>query len=545
MSKKNFWTIVGSLLLAYLIISIVYPTSSTLSYFKDDNFILGLDLQGGSRLVYQADLTSIDSQNQESSLQGVKEVIEKRINAFGVQEPQVQLKDSGNKPQLIVELPGIKNLDQALEKIGQTPVLKFKEKKNLSEEEKAAIIEKNKQIEQKAKSVLEKALQQPDQFKDLASEYSDVESGQSGGDLGWFNPDNALPALKEPLKSMSTGEVYNELVKSQIGYHIIKKTGEKEDQLRASHIVFGINSTSSNQFVNTQLTGEHLKTSQVTFQKTTGKPQIELIFNDEGAKLFEEITARNVGKPIAIFLDGKSIIDTTGDGEITDRDLYAPQVQSKISGGKAVITGDLNLKKAKTIAQRLQSGALPVPIELISQKTIGPSLGAASLNKSIKAGLIGLAAIIVFMILFYRLPGLVAGLSLVFFGGIVVALVKLFSITLSLAGIGGIILSTGMAVDANVLIFERLKEELQRRDNLAIAIKEGFLRAWPPIRDGNLTTLLIAVIMFYCGTSFIKGFAVTLSIGVVVSLFSALVLTRGWLSFLSETKLRKIKKLWN
>src|SRR6056297_2043067 len=545
MSKKNFWTIVGSLLLAYLIISIIYPTSWTLSYFKHDNFILGLDLQGGSRLVYQADLTSIDSQNQESSLQGVKEVIEKRINAFGVQEPQVQLKDSGNKPQLIVELPGIKNLDQALEKIGQTPVLKFKEKKNLSEEEKAAIIEKNKQIEQKAKSVLEKALQQPDQFKDLASEYSDVESGQSGGDLGWFNPDNALPALKEPLKSMSTGEVYNELVKSQIGYHIIKKTGQKEDQLRASHIVFGINSTSSNRFINTELTGEHLETAQVNFQKTTGKPQIELIFNDEGATLFEEITARNIGKPIAIYLDGKSIIDTTGDGKITDRDLYAPQVQDKISGGKAVITGDLSLEKAKTIAQRLQSGALPVPIELISQKTIGPSLGAMSLDKSIKAGLIGLALIILFMILFYRLPGLVAGLSLVFFGGIVVALVKIFSITLTLAGIGGIILSIGMAVDANVLIFERLKEELRRRDNLAIAVKEGFLRAWPPIRDGNLTTLLIAIIMFYFGTSFIKGFAVTLSVGVIVSLFSALVLTRGWLTLLSETKLRKIKKLWS
>ena len=545
MSKKNFWTIVGSLLLAYLIISIIYPTSWTLSYFKDDNFVLGLDLQGGSRLVYQADLSSVSNQNQDSSLQGVREVIEKRINAFGVQEPQVQLKESGDKPQLIVELPGIKDLDKALERIGQTPVLKFKEQQDLNAEEVAAIEEKNKQIKQEAQIVLNEALQDSDGFNQLAEEHSDVESGQSGGDLGWFNPDNALPALKDPLKTMSTGEVYNKLIKSQIGYHIIKKTGQKEDQLRASHIVFGINSTSSNRFINTELTGEHLETAQVNFQKTTGKPQIELIFNDEGATLFEEITARNIGKPIAIYLDGKSIIDTTGDGKITDRDLYAPQVQDKISGGKAVITGDLNLEKAKTIAQRLQSGALPVPIELISQKTIGPSLGAMSLDKSIKAGLIGLALIILFMILFYRLPGLVAGLSLVFFGGIVVALVKIFSITLSLAGIGGIILSIGMAVDANVLIFERLKEELRRRDNLAIAVKEGFLRAWPPIRDGNLTTLLIAIIMFYFGTSFIKGFAVTLSVGVIVSLFSALVLTRGWLTLLSETKLRKIKKLWS
>ena len=545
MSKKNFWTIVGSLLLAYLIISIIYPTSWTLSYFEDDNFVLGLDLQGGSRLVYQADLSSVSNQNQDSSLQGVREVIEKRINAFGVQEPQVQLKESGDKPQLIVELPGIKDLDEALERIGQTPVLKFKEQQDLTEEEVVAIEEKNQEIKQKAQTVLNEALQNPDDFDQLAKEHSDVESGQSGGDLGWFNPDNALPALKNPLKSMSEGEVYNELIKSQVGYHIIKKTGQKEDQLRASHIVFGINSTSSDRFVNTELTGEHLGTAQVTFQKTTGKPQIELIFNDEGATLFEEITARNVGKPIAIYLDGKSIIDTTGDGKITDRDLYAPQVQDKISGGKAVITGDLSLEKAKTIAQRLQSGALPVPIELISQKTIGPSLGAMSLDKSIKAGLIGLALIILFMILFYRLPGLVAGLSLVFFGGIVVALVKIFSITLTLAGIGGIILSIGMAVDANVLIFERLKEELRRRDNLAIAVKEGFLRAWPPIRDGNLTTLLIAVIMFYFGTSFIKGFAVTLSVGVIVSLFSALVLTRGWLTLLSETKLRKIKKLWS
>lgn len=295
-------------------------------------------------------------------------------------------------------------------------------------------------------------------------------------------------------------------------------------------------------FKPTDLTGKYLTKAMVSFDQTTFKPEVQLQFNDEGAKLFEDITARNAGKSLAIYLDGASIIDTTGDGKIDVQDLYAPVVQDKITGGKAVITGNMNVQTANSIASRLNSGALPVKIGApISQETVGPTLGSDSLKKSLYAGILGLAGVIIFMILFYRFPGLLASVALIIYVGIVLSLFKLIPVTLTLAGIGGFVLSIGMAVDANILIFARMKEEIKSGKNLTEAINEGFHRAWPSIRDSNFNSLIVCAILFTFATSFIKGFALTLSLGIIVSLFSAIFITRIFLQVFVGKWTEKVK----
>ncbi len=202
------------------------------------------------------------------------------------------------------------------------------------------------------------------------------------------------------------------------------------------------------------------------------------------------------------------------------------------------------MKEAKELARNLNAGALPVPMTLISQQSVGPTLGDISLNKSLKAGIYGFLAVILFMILFYRLPGFLAVLVLGMYVAVILSLFKLIPVTLTLAGIAGFILSVGMAVDANILIFSRLREELRKGQSFGQAVEEGFNRAWSSIRDGNLTTLLVTAVLFAFGTSFIKGFAVTLSLGIAVSMFTAVVVTKSFLRVFARTKLEKIKQLW-
>ena len=257
-------------------------------------------------------------------------------------------------------------------------------------------------------------------------------------------------------------------------------------------------------------------------------PQVGLEFNSEGAKIFEDLTSRNVGKRIAIYLDGSPI--------------SAPTVNGAISGGKAQITGNFTYNEAKQLVQRLNAGALPVPIKLINQQSIGASLGQQSLEQSLFAGMIGILAVALFMIFWYRLPGLMAVLALVIYSAIVLMIFKLIPVTLTLAGIAGFILSVGMAVDANILIFERLKEELRWGKSLGGAIDEGFKRAWTSIRDSNASSLITCLVLFWLGTSIIKGFALTLAIGIAISMFSAVFVTRNFLKiFVSE---RMGKRLW-
>ena len=257
-----------------------------------------------------------------------------------------------------------------------------------------------------------------------------------------------------------------------------------------------------------------------------GEPEISLEFNDDGAKIFEEITARNVGEPVAIFLDGAPI--------------SIPVVREKITGGKAQITGKFSVDEARQLVRRFNAGALPVAINLISQQSVGSSLGRDALFKSLRAALYGTIAVMLFMIFWYRLPGLISVLALGVYGSLTLLLFKLVPVTLSSAGIAGFILSVGMAVDANILIFERMKEEIRSGKFLDSAMAEGFRRAWTSIRDSNVSSLITSVILYWFGTSIVRGFALTLGLGILVSMFSAITASRYFLFSLPHKTQNKL-----
>ena len=437
--KKVYLTILGIFILAFLAGNFDYPQFLKLPYFPEKSFKLGLDLQGGSRLIYEADLSNIKKEDYDSSMQGLRDVIERRVNLFGVSEPLVQTQETSGHHRLVVELAGVIEPAEAIKMIGQTPFLEFKEEKANYQE----IIEKN-----------QKAFQ---------------ESGEEA-------------VMEDPFEA-------------------------------------------------TALTGKYLEKAELGFDDTTYQPLVLLQFNSEGAEIFKELTQKNIGKPLAIYIDGIPI--------------SMPTVQEAIAGGKAQITGKFSLEEAKTLARNLNAGALPVPINLISQENVGPTLGAISLQQSLKAGILGLLAVVVFMTIFYRLPGFLASLALVIYAVLNLAFFKVIPVTLTLAGIGGFILSIGMAVDGNILIFSRMKEELKGGRTFAAALEEGFRRAWPAIWDGNFTLLIVALILFGLGTSFVKGFALTLIIGTLLSMFSAIIITKNFLRVFVGTGLEKVKFLWH
>lgn len=458
--QQKYYIFIGIIILAILAGTFAYPNyvnkgitflnhklAWTVPQFPNVAYKLGLDLEGGVSLIYQADLSTVTG-DKTTAMNGLRDVIERRINIFGVSEPTVEVQGTDR---LLVELPGVTNVQQAITMIGQTPYLEFDQARTTDDTNKILAM---------IKQVQDAQAKNQDPTK--------ITNWQLAEENPYFEP--------------------------------------------------------------TQLTGKYLSKATVIFDPTTGKPEIQLTFNAQGSQIFADVTGANVGKPLAIYLDGESIIDTNGDGKIDENDLYAPIIQSKITGGTALITGDMSDATAESIASRLNSGALPVKISApISQETVGPTLGSASLTQSLIAAIYGLLAVVLFMVVFYRLPGFLASLSLVIYVAIVLSLFKLIPVTLTLAGIGGFILSIGMAVDANILIFARMKEEIKSGKGLATAIDEGFKRAWPSIRDSNFNSLIVCAILFTFSTSFIKGFAFTLALGILVSLFSALVITRIFL----------------
>ena len=379
---------------------------------------LGLDLQGGTQLTLAADLSQVPIDQQGSAMQGVLNVIERRVNAYGVAEPEIQQLGTDR---IIVQLPGLKDTEEAKKLIGQTAKLEFKE-------------------------------QDP--------------SGQ------W------IPA-----------------------------TGQLNGQTIA-------------------LTGAYLipGRQQVTFTSRAGLPDVAFNFNSDGATIFGQITQRLLNKPLGIFLDGQQI--------------SAPTVQAVLTDN-GVITG-LSLDQARLLALQLNAGALPVPVSIQSESTVDATLGADSVHKSIVAGELALLVVIAFMLLYYRLPGLAASGALLVYALVTLSVFKLIPVTLTLAGIAGFILSVGMAVDANILIFERMKEELRSGKTIAAAIRAGEDRAWPSIRDSNTSTLITCGVLYFFGQQFgatiIMGFALVLAIGVAISLFSAIFVTRAFLEvLLSQT----------
>ncbi|HCM36438.1 MAG TPA: protein translocase subunit SecD [Candidatus Wildermuthbacteria bacterium] len=403
-------------------------------------FRLGLDLQGGVHLVYEADLSRVDSADYDSATEGLRDIIERRVNIFGAKESVVQIEGGGDDRRLIVEIAGAVDAGEAIEMIGRAPFLEFRELKRDYEE----IVQRNQQV---------------------------LESGEDPPAGGFENI-----------------------------------------------------------YVSTQLNGSFLQRAEVGFEQVTQSPNILLTFNDEGARLFQEITGRNVGKPLAIFLDNEL--------------LEEPVVRGEISGGKAQITGQFTLEEARQFVRDLNAGAVPVSISLLSQQTVGPTLGKVSLAQSLKAGIIGFFLVVAFMIAFYRVPGALAILTLSLYGVFLLFLLKIFGLTFTLAGIAGIILSIGMAVDANILIFSRFREEMDEGKSFSVSMEEGFRRAWPSIRDGNVTTLLAAFILFWFGTSFVQGFALTLAVGIFVSMFSAIFVTKNFMRLFINTRLEKIAWLW-
>ena len=535
--EKIRWQFAGVLGLALISGLLAYPKVFSYLRFPNAETIeqklkvnLGLDLQGGIHLEYAADTSQVPAGKKAEALAAALSVVERRVNAFGVGESIIQLSRSGSEDRIIVELPGVKDVEEAKKMIKETPFLEFRESNEAALTTQIAQV--NDASKKQAEDILVRAKAGED-FATLAKTYSKDGSKDKGGDLdfakkGMFVPEFEAAIFKDGFQ---VGTVYPEIVESQFGWHIIKKTDERGEgdakEVRASHILFPKQSMDTvpdtYKYKPTGLSGKNLKNATVDYQgQGFGMPQVGLQFDAEGAKLFADITKRNIGKQVAIFLDGEVV--------------SSPTVQNEIPDGRAVITGNFTLTEVKDLVRRLNEGALPVPITLVGQQSIDASLGESALQQSLFAGFIGLLAVSIFMVLYYRFLGFGAVFALLIYSAMLLAIFRLsgftpFPITLTLSGIAGFILSIGIAVDANVLIFERTREELSYGKTVEKSLEEGFHRAWPSIRDGHVSTLITTVVLMALGTGFVKGFAVILAIGVLLSLFTAVVLVHTWLRF--------------
>ncbi len=495
---------------------------------------LGLDLQGGLHLEYELDLSGIDQEQRDDAIKGVQAVIERRVNALGVAESIVQVVYRGEQRFLIIELPGIEDIQKAKDIIKETPFLEFKEER--TEEEIIEIVDSrneafapmNAENKAKAQVILDEILKGRS-FEDALNESKPKDAQEDFGKLSLAKKGTYLPELEKVLfdDSFKVGEVYKTLVETNFGWNIIKKVEIEGDgdnmQVSAQYIPFTkiqLPSNIDDRYKSTELTGRYLEGALVSFGSVgVSSPGVSLQFDKEGSKIFADLTKKNLDKTIAIYIDNEIIT--------------SPVVRTEITDGQAEISGDYSLDEAKKLAGRLNEGALPVPINLVSQQSVGASIGIEALKKSVKAGAIGLFLIIVYMIVYYRILGLIAGGAIALYAATIVTLFKMssvmnggLSITLTLAGFAGLILSIGMAVDANILIFERIREELKRGRGIRLAVEEGFNRAWIAIRDGNISTIITALILTTMGTGFVKGFAVILIIGVLLSMFTAIVLVK-------------------
>jgi len=445
MNRSNTnWLITIIVLLAFSIwidtskdISLVNPfdVNGDPLFSRNVETKLGLDLRGGLQTLLEADLPE-GSTIAAGDLETTRQILEKRANALGVSE--IQMQTAGDR-RIVAEFPGVKNPEEVISSLQQTGLLEF----------------------------VDTGDAQPTEGSLIQTDY--------GTDL------TATPETTPPADG------------AQTVYHTV-------------------------------MTGKDLVTISISQASISGKYNINFTLSPEGTKIFGDHTAANVGKILAISLD--------------KRVISAPSINGAITSGSGQITGNFTVDSANALAAQLKYGSLPVPIKVVESRTVGATLGEESVRKSLMAGIIGLMVVIIFMLLYYRLPGFIATLALISYAVFSLALFRLVPVVLTLPGIAGFILSIGMAVDANILIFERLKEELRAGRNLRQAIDLGWSRAWPSIRDSNTSTLITCVILYIFGNSFgasmVKGFSITLALGVGVSLFTAIIVTRTFLHTLLD-----------
>ena len=450
------------------VVWVVLPTNPGINigaFHHSIRVVRGLDLQGGLRVLLEADVPAAQEVTGEQ-LTTARSIIENRVNGLGVSEPLIQI--AGNR-RILVELPGVGDPEQAVSAIKETGLLEFVDPGTTNQAEVIA---------------LEGQVITTDFGKAQSSEPVTTPEGST-------TPEAVQPTLEGTAQATTASAT---------------PTSEA-----------GLGPTPPTVF-HTVMTGAVLKTAGVNTDQT-GVPYVAFELTSEGSALFGDYTRTHVGEYLAIVLD--------------KRVISAPRIQEPITTGTGSITGSFTVAEANALAVQLRYGALPIPLQVVESKSVGPTLGQDSLRKSTVAGIVGLTVIILFMALYYRLPGVVADLALLVYALTTFALFKLIPVTLTLPGIAGFVLSIGVAVDANILIFERMKEELRNRRTLVQAIDLGFSRAWPSIRDSNLSTLITCLILYWFGSTFgasiVKGFALTLAIGVGVSLFTAITVTRTFL----------------
>ncbi len=444
------------LLLVVLALWVVWPANPGVhlgSFDQPIEVVRGLDLQGGLRVLLEADLPA-ETEITAEQLQAARDIIENRVNALGVTEPVVQV---AGARRILVELPGIEDTEQALSTIRTTALLEFVDFSQVSPVDAQTMM----------------ALPVVTDYG-LQAESGATPTAQAGAPTPTAEAGSPSPTATTPV------------------FHTV-------------------------------LTGADLESAAAVADQFNAYT-VSIQFGEDGTGAFAAYTAQHVGDILAIVLD--------------KRIISAPSISEPITEGRASITGNFTLEEANRLAVQLRYGSLPIPLKVVESKAVGPTLGQDSLQKSLQAGAIGLLMVIGYMLLYYRLPGAIASIALLIYAVLTFSLFKLIPVTLTLPGVAGFILSLGMAVDANVLIFERMREELREGRSLRVATDLGFGRAWPSIRDSNISTLITCAILYWFGSTFgasiVKGFALTLSIGVLVSMFTAIVVTRTLLHLILD-----------
>lgn len=470
---------------------------------------LGLDLQGGSQIDLYVDLTNVPQKEQDSAVKSALEVIRNRIDYFGVAEPSIQLVGE-NK--IVIQLPGLDDHERAKELIGKTALLEFK--LLLQDEETKSLINR---LDSYLENNLDKHnfgdLKEQSPTSTLETISDSLQTNEkdnffsriiySGGD-GYSVSNNYKEDFKKLLADSSfTANIPN-------GYQILLGKEDKQNPSSEIPVYFLYNRA--------ELEGKYLSEASVRISgesdfRNANKPYISLKFNREGSRIFERVTGSNINRRLAIVLDNTVYV--------------APNINDRIRGGEAQITGNFTLEECNDLVIVLKAGNLPAPISIGKTSSIGPSLGADSIRSGLKAGILGTLLVVLFMIIYYKASGINAAIALSLNIGFIFAALTAFKATLTLPGIAGIILTFGMAVDANVLIFERIREEIAAGKTIRNAVDNGFSRATVTILDSNITTLITAAILYQFGTGAIRGFAVTLSIGIISSMFTAIIVSNA------------------